>query len=286
MSLKKLIKKFKIYFRFFNLPLLIIDVVCRKIHILHQENLLLKTIVDREYLTNKQIIKRKKGYSIIDLKNKVVKQIFLRNNFSDKSIFIDVFYNKCYNELFKLLKIISIKPTIIVDVGANIGLFSLLVKLFYTEAKIYAIEPDHGNFIVLKENIENNQLNIIPYQYALMHTSGFVEMGVGIRGTKERELSFSASFVNSSDIRGVTLFEFCKENNIQFIDILKMDIEGEEANIFSDIIEFKKIMNIVKILVIELHDESIDRFLFHKMAFEINCYTVTYGETTYVISNF
>src|SRR5688572_33226136 len=62
--------------------------------------------------------------------------ILLRKDTSDLAIFDQVFLNGDYDVDFKF------QPKTIVDAGANIGLFSIIMKNRFPEAKIICIEPD------------------------------------------------------------------------------------------------------------------------------------------------
>jgi len=69
------------------------------------------------------------------------------------------------------------KDTVVIDVGANIGLFCIP---FYTEysklvSKVYAIEPDHINFNLLRKNINNNFLQdkILPRNLLITYDKKF-----------------------------------------------------------------------------------------------------------------
>jgi hypothetical protein len=71
--------------------------------------------------------------------------ISLRYQTSDIPTFYQVFLDAQYDIPLK-------KPRVIIDAGANIGLFTLLMKNKYPEAKIISIEPDHENFAALKKH--------------------------------------------------------------------------------------------------------------------------------------
>lgn len=60
------------------------------------------------------------------------------------------------------------KDAIFMDIGANIGIYSLYCAHLYLNAKIYAFEPHKGNYQRLLRNAEINEFtNIFAYQIAL-----------------------------------------------------------------------------------------------------------------------
>ena len=73
-----------------------------------------------------------------------------------------------------LLKDLLHPGMIFVDVGANIGYFSLLAaNLVGTEGTVYAFEPEPGNHELLRKNIElNSYSNIVMIQKAVSNKSG------------------------------------------------------------------------------------------------------------------
>ena len=78
----------------------------------------------------------------------------------DREIYLNGFYEK--EQLIFLDKICNkTKITHFLDIGANIGYYSLYFKRI---ENIYAFEPNKKNFFRLKENNELNNLKIKTYQ--------------------------------------------------------------------------------------------------------------------------
>ena len=114
----------------------------------------------------------------------------------------------------------------IVDLGANIGVFSLWASRFFSAQKIYAVEMEHDNFAQLTHNIAINDLQevILPVQVAIFAKSGLV----GIR--RMGGLGFHMVNVNEKEhtVKALSLADFLAEQHIETIDLLKIDIEGGE----------------------------------------------------------
>jgi hypothetical protein len=72
--------------------------------------------------------------------------IFLRKDTSDVAIFEQVFLRGDYDLDFKF------HPQTVVDAGAHIGLFSILMKNRFPAAKIVCIEPDKNNYEALNKS--------------------------------------------------------------------------------------------------------------------------------------
>jgi FkbM family methyltransferase len=113
-------------------------------------------------------------------------------------------------------------PSVIVDVGAHIGIFSLIVAQHFPKATVYAIEPDPNNYEQLLQNIILNKLsNIIPLKVA-------VSADYGSTTLFQSQSSVSHSIVESVGegvpikVETIPLSKFTK------IDALKFDAEGAE----------------------------------------------------------
>ena len=66
------------------------------------------------------------------------------------------------------------------DVGANIGYFSLIVGSISKKGKVFSFEPDTQNFKLLEKNIAaNNLTNIQTFQFAVSNTNDFVNIFSG-----------------------------------------------------------------------------------------------------------
>lgn len=182
---------------------------------------------------------------IIKLKNN--KNIFLRKNSKDKETFDEIFLKNIYSIP------LPIKPLHIVDAGANTGFASLFFHMKYPKADIVALEID-------KENVEMfyKNTNWIPsievITKALYNTKSFFK----VINPYNASNSFQIVEVNqneSFDIESITIDEILELKNWNEIDILKIDIEGAEKQLFES--NFKTWLPKVKIIMIETHDRMI-----------------------------
>lgn len=118
---------------------------------------------------------------------------------------------------------------VVIDIGANIGTFSFYM---YDHAyKIYALEPAQENFDCLIETIEENNLEkIIPLKMAIGDKSFVQQMErVGEAGGGGWRLSEAGDY--PVDTR--TLEDFMDSQNIEYADLVKMDVEGWEGRIIN-----------------------------------------------------
>jgi len=186
---------------------------------------------------------KKKSILRIKLKN-ISASFYLRQNTSDVNVFEHIFAENQYNVKF------DFKPKYILDLGANIGLASIYFNNRFPDATIFAVEPDGANFEMLLKNTESYE-KIHCFQYGIWDKSANLEIydtGNGHWAFMTRE----ADHVNDNTIEAKSIDELMQEFNIPGIDILKIDIEGSEKQIFEN--GSDKWIPKVRSLIIELHD--------------------------------
>lgn len=170
----------------------------------------------------------------------------LRDNKSDKAIFYQVFYEKQY-DLYEANFPVAKK---IIDGGANIGCASVYFSLLFPDAKIIAIEPEANNFELLKKNTEPYK-NIECIQAAIWDKDE--KLSLTNPGGGAAEFMFDKDKKDEENsVNGITISSIIDKKKWGHVDILKLDIEGAEKDVFSadDLSWLKK----VKLLIIELHD--------------------------------
>ena len=135
----------------------------------------------------------------------------------------------------------SYYPTV-VDVGANIGTFSFY--MYNRSDKIYALEPVKENIDCLLETVKENELTkIIPIQMAISdHSWVSLMKRDGDAGYGGWKLEENGDY--PVDTR--TLKDFMTSQNIEYIDLLKLDVEGEELKILSSsLFPYQKVGTII-----------------------------------------
>jgi FkbM family methyltransferase len=118
-----------------------------------------------------------------------------------------------------------------VDIGANVGLFSLLVASYAgSNTKIVAIEPEPENIRRLRFNISANPgIPIRVIALALGERAGIVALEIDQRdkgGTRTRPLAHDER--SSINVECRPLLEVLRQEGMSRIDALKIDVEGTE----------------------------------------------------------
>jgi FkbM family methyltransferase len=168
----------------------------------------------------------------------------LRLRTTDVSLFEEIILNSEY------ALPLDLSPRTIVDAGANIGLSSLFFANAFPTAQIVAIEPESSNFALLQQNAHPYP-SIRPFLGALWSTSAPVclqDPGTGNWGYRVRTGTAASE---PSSIPAITVDALMQQLSWDHIDILKIDIEGSEKEVFEGAPSW---IDRVGILIIELHD--------------------------------
>jgi len=144
---------------------------------------------------------------------------------------------------------------IIIDIGANIGIFSIYAAKKAIYGKIYSFEPFKSHYRRFLKNIELNKIkNIKPFNLAVSKKEGEQRLflsEINSGGHSLHPIKGQESVI----IKTLTLNKIIKENKLKKIDLLKLDCEGSEYEIIYS--TSKKNLKIIKKIVLEY--ENIDK---------------------------
>lgn len=181
----------------------------------------------------------KKEFFSLHLKNGL--KIKLRTKSTDLQAFANVWI---INE-YKIKGFEILDNDIIIDIGGHIGLFALYASVMSPKGKIISVEPHPQNFLLLKENItENNLNNIVLVNKAISDSNKNIELFIDTFDDSAHSIYDNGR--NSIQIKGITLEEIMNNNQISKCDMLKIDCEGAEFKIIeslsdSDLLKIDKL---------------------------------------------
>ncbi|GAB3323315.1 FkbM family methyltransferase [Larkinella ripae] len=135
------------------------------------------------------------------------------------------------------------QPVVVFDVGANVGSYAqLLLKTFGNRATIHCFEPSRRTYQTLTENVVAPTVFNHPFGlsskagqlslYADAEQSGM--MSVYSRDLQHLNIPFEPMEVATFS----TVDEFCNEQSISQIDLLKIDVEGHEFSVLEGATRF------------------------------------------------
>jgi len=167
---------------------------------------------------------------------------------TDIDVFRQIFIEREYAPLESIPE-----PGIIVDCGAYAGYSSIYFLNKFPTSKIIAIEPDSHNFEIAKINLlpYNDRVTLIPA--AIWGSPGRLTLSRGTYGDgREWATQVRTSMLGEKpDTTAIGIGDIIQLYNINNIDLLKIDIEGSEINVFSSNTSW---LDNVKNIAIELHD--------------------------------
>ena len=170
------------------------------------------------------------------------------------------------------------KSDVIFDIGANTGIFSLLARGFNPSAKIYGFEPQPNIYDCFSKQIALNHFDIKAYQLALSNQNGstkFYNYGFDTFNSNTTAGSLNQEFRNLAtqqaiDVETIRLEDFLKRENIDRIDLMKIDVESFEPQVLEGAGEALK--NLQPIILIEIQSDEVGKKvqdLLHPMQYDI-----------------
>lgn len=184
-----------------------------------------------------------------------------KNNSSDIQVFGQVFAEKEYGALVKKILDTGKNSVIklIIDAGANVGYTSLFLHQYFPDACYVVIEPDEKNFEQIRKNFSKNKLtNTEMHLAGLWSSDRYLKVNRDSFGGKE--WGFYVTEADSpTKLKGISLSTLLERSAFPLIDILKIDIEGGEKEIFSKEEIITPILQKTRFIAIEIHDGLADR---------------------------
>ncbi|HRN54957.1 MAG TPA: FkbM family methyltransferase [Agriterribacter sp.] len=173
------------------------------------------------------------------------KTVFLRTYTGDIEIFYEVFWRKVYRSATQY----ECKPRVVVDLGANTGMASLFFSVYHPTAVLYVVEADKYNMEVLLRNLSPE---IEEGSVKALHAAVYNEDTTVYMQVKEKAYNTAISReVTGMPVRAMRMDTLCTLFELDKIDLLKIDIEGAEAALFSENTGW---LDKVNMIVTEIHD--------------------------------
>ncbi|MFM9903065.1 MAG: FkbM family methyltransferase [Pyrinomonadaceae bacterium] len=159
------------------------------------------------------------------------------------------------------IKLVS-DAEVILDIGANTGVFALVARAMNEKAKIFAFEPIKRVFEKMEQNVALNGYDIACYEAAVSDSDGTAvvfdlptEHIYSV--TVNQNLHEPGTAVIKTEVKTITLDTFVEEQKVSRIDLIKIDVETHEPQV---LLGFKKYLAVHRpTMLIEVLNDDVGR---------------------------
>ncbi|MEQ8525906.1 FkbM family methyltransferase [Gracilimonas sp.] len=144
------------------------------------------------------------------------------------------------------------KNSVVVDIGGNVGSFSLYARQWNPDCQIYSFEPNPQVFPLLAHNTKDLE-NISINQVALSDKNGEINLFQHPRNTGQSSTTFHMKGGHEVAVKMQKSGEALAEKGINKIDVLKIDTEGAEVSILKGM---KDLLINTGFIMLEYHSEA------------------------------
>jgi len=191
----------------------------------------------------------------------------------ENEIFWEGIYKGWEKQSLKAWIIFCRNATVILDIGANTGIYSLIASVVNKDARVFCFEPSIKVYKRLKENLLKNNLDSsIALNIAVSNVNGFgkfydfpgdynLSASLNIEKSKNETLE-SLTY----DVKTMRIDTFIKENKIEIIDLVKIDVEMHEPEViegFGKTLDLFHPVILIEVLTNEIADK-LNTLLKHK----------------------
>ncbi len=187
--------------------------------------------------------------------------IYFRTGTSDGEVFNDMLVREEYDCTGEAVR----DPRFIVDCGAYAGYSTLFFLERYKNAHVLAIEPDPGNFELCRLNLEPYSSRVTLLNAAVWSRASDLVLHPGelADGRDWATMVQAPKKGETPNVRGIDLGSLLRDSGFSEIDLLKMNIECSEREVFSTNLDTW--LPHVKNMIVQLHDEQADDAFFGAM---------------------
>jgi FkbM family methyltransferase len=218
----------------------------------------------------------------LDMKRPVKGLVSLREAGSDMLTFDEVFKSEIYRGVVSQVS----QCDTIIDLGANIGLASLYFAAHYPSCRILAIEPNPDTYQLLTTNLSK----LIQSGHCQTVQAAVWGSETVLTGDSDSPGHYSAFETRQADetttsdmqIAGLPITRLIASSGFDRIDLLKVDIEGAEVELFKGDLNW---LRKVKSIAIEFHHDSREKSSFDRVMREYGFGIVDEGSHTVLALN-
>ena len=195
---------------------------------------IIKKIFEGKGLTKFSTVRKIKKYALDNFKTEFV---YVQGNkiFLDEEDCLQLSVNEVIEPVeTKLFNDIIKNGEILLDVGANIGYFTLLMaKLSGPSGKVFSFEPEDKNFKILEKNVKiNNYQNVVLEKKGVSDRNGINKFFLSSKNTGMHSLQKIRDDVKEVKIDVIKLDDYFSALDLaEKISLIKIDVEGAEFQV-------------------------------------------------------
>ena len=138
----------------------------------------------------------------------------------------------------RVWSVLAARAKTIVDVGSNVGVYSLVAGAVNRDAEIIAFEPLERMYERLLANLGLNEFSVTTEQLALSDRTGFALLydrlkddckAASLEAPRGDQAQPEAAHSAPRRVRVERFDDYCGANQVAQVDLVKIDIEGHEA---------------------------------------------------------
>jgi len=201
-----------------------------------------------------------KGTKFLLFPQKFKYPVYCRYGTSDSLVFNQIFVHKEYSDMGKIENV-----NWIIDCGSNVGYSSVYLLNKHPQAKVIAIEPDPDNFELCSMNLAPYGKRAYVINSAIWSSTVDLVIDRPLQDNGEWAIQVRPCQVGETPaLNALSIKSLFEDFNLDMIDILKVDIETAELEVFAH--NYQDWLKKVKYIAIELHGEECENVFFQALS--------------------
>ena len=157
---------------------------------------------------------------------------FYLSGLSDSDVYFRDIENGAEGAFVDLCSKVLSNDSIVIDVGSNIGLTTLILSQFVPNGRVISIEPNPEIFEILELNMKHNEIkNVSNFQIAISDSQGQVSFNPD--SAFGHLLHQHNQNSNGISVEATTIDLLVESLDLQKVDFIKIDVEGFEPNVIA-----------------------------------------------------